>query len=343
MPEKTPSRSAARPGFRLGLLLPLALLAAGAARAQDGEWSIELAPVYTQVSGHDQHVLTVHELDFDATPPTRSSSAVTLDTDDSLAYRGEFRYDRGKWAWGLGFFWFVTTQGAPRRTAAADGAERVVFEVADRSFTSTNPGEVLYYELLEDTDLAFWTLDLYALRTVAEGDGSRLQLQLGVRLGDFDNDYRAVVGIENENGVRLDASSNYDRLMGPLVGLAGRFDLGRNALDIYFGQSVLLGTADKLTSTSREFRGPLVASPTYTSLDTFERRDQDVAIPITEARIAWSFALTEWLSLGAGVHASVWWDVSVPPGVVPGEGGDRVFHENTVVATGLSASIRAAF
>lgn len=343
MPEASRSRSVAPPSLRPWFLLAIALFAAVAARAQDGEWSLELAPVFTQVLGHDQHVLTVHELGLAAGPPTQSSSPVTLDTDDSFAYRGELQYARNDWTWGLDFFWFVTTQGAPRLTAAADGAGRVAFEVADHRFVSTNPDEVLYYQLLEDTDLEFWTVDLYALRSVAEGSDRRLQLQFGLRLGDFDNDYRAVVGLEGVAGVRLDASSNYDRLMGPLVGLVGNFDVGRNAFEVYLGQSVLLGTADKLTSMSREFDGPLVEAPEYTTVASFGTRDQDVAIPITEARFAWSYALTEWLALGAGVQGSVWWDVSVPPGVIPGEGGGQVFHDSTLVAVGLSASVRATF
>jgi len=69
----------------------------------------------------------------------------------------------------------------------------------------------------------------------------------------------------------------------------------------------------------------------------------DVAIPITELRIKWSFRLSDLISLVAGSQASAWFDVSVPPGVVPGEGGDEAFHENTLVSIGLFSGARLTF
>ena len=53
--------------------------------------------------------------------------------------------------------------------------------------------------------------------------------------------------------------------------------------------------------------------------------------------------LTRLLSLVAGAQASVWWDVSVPPGVVPGDDGDEAFHENTLVSLGLSSGLKVTF
>ena len=330
-------------GFGPCLVVALSIATAPAARADESEWSIAVEPVYVQVFGHDQHVLTVHQLELDGTPASDDRTAVSLDTDDAFAYRGEFRYGGGGWTWGLDFFWFVTTQGAPALTDAAGTADAVAFEVADRTFTSTRPNQVLYYELLEDTDLEFWTVDLYGLRTVAEGADTELRVQLGLRLGDFDNDYRAVVGVRDVGGLRMDASSNYDRLMGPLVGVAGEIRFGRQSLEGYLGQSVLLGTADKLVSMQREFDGPFSESPTFTSRETFGKVDEDVALPITEVRIRWSWQLNDLFTILAGTQASAWWDVPVPPGVVPGEDGDERFHEATVVAVGLSAGVKLTF
>ncbi len=326
------------------LALLLAPGTAGPAQAEEeGGWSVELGAVYVEAYGHDQHVLTIHELDLDASPPVDDKTAVSLDTDDTFAYRGEFQYARKTWGLGVDFFWFVTTQNvAPRRAAAGGPAgpiDQVVFEVADRRFTSSRPGEVLFYDLLEDTDLEAWTLDLYGTRVLAEGPESAIRLQLGLRLGDFDNDYRAVVGVEGVGGVRLDASSNYDRMMGPLAGLYGEFHRGRNALEGYFGQSLLLGKVEKLTSMSREFTGPFSESPAFVASERF-RTDQDVAIPITELRLDWRYRITEHLAAGLGAHASAWWDVPVPPGVVPAAGGDQALHENTVVFFGVLAAVK---
>jgi hypothetical protein len=198
--------------------------------------------------------------------------------------------------------------------------------------------EVLFYEVLEDTDLEAWTFDLYAMRTLSEKPGSSMRLQLGFRLGDFDNDYRAVVGIQNVGGSQLDASSNYPLLMGPLVGLAGELQRGRNSIEAYVGQSVLLGSVE-LDTMSREFTGAFGPMPTYVSQESF-KREQDVAIPITEFRIRWICKVNELISLGAGVHTSAWWDVPVPPGVVPMENGDEALHEDTIVFFGLLGAVK---
>lgn len=334
-------------GIAAGAVLPIlaALEAGGPARAEEGKWTFEFEPIYMQVYGHDPHVLTVREIDLDSTPPRDDKSAVSLDTEDGLAYRFEFQYTRGPWGWGVDYFLLLTSQKADDLTAAADGPagpiEEVVFEVADRSFTSTDPSEALFYEVLEDTDLEAWTFDVYAMRTLAEKPGSSIRLQLGLRIGDFDNDYRAVVGIQNVGGSQLDASSNYPLMMGPLVGLAGSLHRGRNSIEAYVGQSVLLGSVE-LDSMSREFTGAFGPAPTYVAQEEFKRK-QDVAIPITEFRIRWACKVGERVSLGAGLHTSAWWDVPVPPGVVPIENGDEALHENTLVFFGLLGAVKLTF
>ncbi|MGQ0836123.1 MAG: hypothetical protein ACT4O5_14625 [Gammaproteobacteria bacterium] len=39
-------------------------------------------------------------------------------------------------------------------------------------------------------------------------------------------------------------------------------------------------------------------------------------------------------------NKSVWWDVPVPPGVIPTAGGDEVFHENTILYFGLAIAVK---
>jgi hypothetical protein len=327
------------------LAVTVALGVGSASHAEEGKWSFKLEPMYMSAYGHDQHVLTIHEIDLDATPPRDDKTAVRIDTDDDFAYRGEVQYNRGQWGLGLDFFMFLTSQSAEDRAAAAHGPsgplDEVAFEVADRRFTSSDPSEVLFYGVLEDTDLEVWTLDLYAKRTLAEKPESGLQLLFGLRFGDFDNDYHAVVGIQDVGGALLDASSNYSRMMGPLVGLAGYVRRGRSSIEGYIGQSVLFGSAE-LTNVSREFTGPFGSTPSFSAQETF-RSEQDVAIPITELRIRWTYGVTKKLSLGAGVDTSVWWDVPVPPGVIPIEGGGEALHENTIVFLGLLGSVKLAF
>lgn len=331
------------------LAIAVALAAGSEAQAGGGEWSLQLEPMIMEAYGHDQHVLTIHEIDLDSMPRLDTNTAVHLDTDSNYAYRGEFRNTRQQWGWGIDFLWFNTSQGIADRTAAAAGAiDQVVFEVADRSLASSDPSQVLLYTVLEDTDIAMWTLDFYALRTLAETPASSLRLQFGMRFGDFDNDYRAVVGVQDVGGSRLDASSNYGLMMGPLVGLVSELQRGRNRIEGYIGQSLILGDTE-LDNMYREFTGQLsTAFPTDADLPTAFlqqgfRAEQDVAIPITEFRLKWTYKLSDHVSVGAGANTSVWLDLPVPPGVKPIENGREALHENTIVFFGMAGIVELTF
>jgi len=315
-----------------------------------GEWTFRLEPMLMDASGHDQHVLDIHEIRTDAIPMSDMTTAVRLDTDSGYAFHGEVRYaSGGDWTWGADVTVFYTDQSAADRTGAGTGPDdRVVFEVADRSFVSADPDDILLYTVLEDTSLQTWTVDLYALRALSSNDIGSLELQLGIRTADFDNDYRAVVGIQDNGGRRLDASSNYDRMMGPMVGFVGRIVWGRSVFEGTIAQSVLFGSVE-LTSSAREFTGPLGAAlpveaelPTVTAIDSF-RATEDVAIPVTDVGFSWTVRVARWLALGAGVTSSTWWDVPVPPGVVPTDSGLQTLHKNTIVFYGVSVIAEMRF
>jgi hypothetical protein len=308
----------------------------------EARWTTAVEPMIMDAYGHDQHVLTVHRIDLGSTPRSDNKTAVHLDTDQGPAYRGKVERQGERWSWGADFLWFNSGQNAADRTAAGGGPlDQVAFEVADRTFTSSGPGEVLFYGIIEDTDLAIWTLDVYAARTLAETPESRFRLLFGLRNADFDNDYRAVVGVEGSAGSRLDASSNYDRMMGPLIAFTGDAQVGKSSFYGYLGQSVVLGNAE-LSGMSREFIGPFGEAPAFTDQETFSRLE-DVAIPITELRVQWTYDVTRRLSLGLGADASAWWDLRVPPGVVPVADGDEALHENTIVFFGLLGAVKVRF
>lgn len=85
-------------------------------------------------------------------------------------------------------------------------------------------------------------------------------------------------------------------------------------------------------------------TPAVVSQETFRKEPSpDVAIPITEFRIKWAYALSRKISPGVGAHTSTWWDVPVPPGVVPAQDGDDTLHEDTLVFFGLSGSLKFTF
>lgn len=341
------NRASRRRAFAITVrpVLPIIMaLAVGiSSHAAESEWSLQLEPMYMRAYGHDQHVLTIRESQV-GPPAAENKTAVNLETESGLAFRLELQNKRKQWGWGVDLFSFATSQKTASRTAAADGpagpVDEIVFQVADREYTSTGPGEVLFYGILEDTDLEAWTVDLYGMRTLADKPQSGIHLQFGLRFGDFDNDYFAVVGEQDVDGTELGASSNYAVMAGPLVGLGGDVRVGRNHIKGYIGQSVLIGSAE-LSNMSTDFTGP-VGTPSPVSQESF-RKDQDVAIPITEFRLKWTYSVSKMVALGVGANTSVWWDVSVPPGVMPIEGGDGVLHENTIVFFGLVGAVELTF
>ena len=321
------------------VLAGLVLVPATSTLAQRQGWTVRLEPTWLTPRGHDQHVLTIHEIT--TSPAADNKTAVTLDTRSGFSYRAGLDYTSGQWTWGVTWFWFDNKQEvAPQTRSAAGGGSITQFEIADQRFTSTSPGQVLFYRVLDDTELALWTIDVHAVRTLMHSNSNHLGLQLGIRFGDFDNDYRTVAGVENVNGTRLDASSNYGRMTGPLVGLLGGARAGSVVFDGYLGQSVMLGDA-AVEVMSRRFTGSS-ENPAYIEQELFST-PLDVAIPVTEVRMRGTIELFRGLAIGAGVTASMWWDVAVPPGIVPVPGGDQSLHENTLIFLGGMGVVEIRF
>lgn len=335
------SRNQTTHRFSIVLTTLLSILAAAggaAAGARDDGWKVEVEPVYVAVSGHDQHVLTEQR--------GGARERRELDTDSALGYRATLLDDRGRWAFGIDFFIHRTDQSAgPRREAAGGPGTAVAFEVPGRSLVSNGPGEVLYYQTLEDTTVELWVVDATARRALRGGD-SPWSLVFGLRNADFDNDYRAVAGIEGVGGTRIDASSNYSRLTGPLVGIATTLGSGRHELDVDLRQSVVFGDIE-LTRTLRDFEGPpgAFAGPPEDVPPGFNPRvlsaTDNIEVPMTDLRLAWRYRPGRRWILGASFGATAWWDLAVPPGVVPSRPEAR--EETTLVTYGFGVTAGFSF
>ena len=104
---------------------------------------------------------------------------------------------------------------------------------------------------------------------------------------------------------------------------------------------MLLGSAE-LSGRAHGLTGPFVDTPAYVTDESF-RAEMDVAIPTTELRIKWTYRATDLLSFGVGTNVSSWWDVPVPPGVIPIEDGTESLHENTIVFFGMLAAVELTF
>lgn len=320
-------------------LLALACLA-GAPHlllAEEDRWSVDVEGVDLSISGLDRQVLTDQG-------GGAAGTAVRLDTSNAHAWRTEIRRAGERWSFGVDFLWFVTNQNAMRTTGAASPGGLRTFVVGGGDVVSSGPGEGLYYQRLEDTTVEFWNADLVASRVLTAGNRSELRIVFGLRAADFDNDYRAVVGIDDVGGLRLDASSNYDRMHGPLVALVGSVERGRSTITGYLGQSVVWGDVE-LFSSVRDFVGPPSLEVDNVPNVIDQRRFtkiESASIPITEARIKWRYRLTDRFAVGLGAFYQRWGDVPVPPGVDAGAPIDRL-AQLTMEAGGVSAGITVLF
>lgn len=301
-------------------------------------WSVEIEPTYFEVGGHDPHVATLER--------SGGTRALELETEAALGYRASLLHERGRWDYGLDFFIHRTDQAADLvREAASGPADRRMLAVPNRTFVSTSPGEVLYFQRLEDTTVELWVLDLYARRAF-EGDDGPWSFLLGVRNADFDNDHRAIAGIDGVRGTRIDASSNYSRMIGPLLGVAATVERGRHTLHADLRQSVVFGDLE-LERTLRDFTGPpgpFAGPPEEVPAGLAEERlaaTDSVTVPMTDLALRWRWRLGEHWTLGASLGATAWWDLPVPPGVNPTRPESR--EETTLVTYGLGATVGFRF
>lgn len=326
------------------ILLAVALLVAAMspALAEEDRWSIDVEAVSLDVGGNDRIVLA--DRAFAAGGPTTQTTH-QLDTGSTFGYRAELHRAGDRWSFGFDFLIYRTDQEFdPRTGAAGSSAAERIFLVGGGQVVSDDPSERLYFQRLDDTTIELWAADFVASRAIARGNGRELRLGLGLRAADFDNDYRAVVGIEGVGGLRLDSSSNYDRMHGPLVALAGSIERGRNRFEGTLGQAVVFGDVE-LSSGLREFAGPptLDVDAEFPAIRA-ERfnKVESVTIPMTELRLEWRYRVTARIALGAGAFLAAWWDLAVPPGVVAGSTLDTL-DENTLELYGASGGVTVRF
>jgi hypothetical protein len=286
--------------------------------------------VFVDVGGHDPELVDAN------------GQKLIFETDSGPGYRFGLRRDRRqRWGVGIDFFWFTGAQDSPLRTDSGDDANSVSWLIADGGFTSSSPGDVLFLERLSDTDLNAWTVDLFAIRTLSSGEKGAIRLLFGLRNADFDNDIRAVVGVENVGGTRIDASSNYGRMIGPLIGVGLDRAHGRHLFELQLTQSVVFGDAE-LSVAHSDFSGAFTGEEQeFIAVRQFSR-EESVTIPMTELQARWTYALSPRVEVGLGALVSLWVDVSTPPGVEPRGSLDSTY-KSTIAFSGLFASVGLDF
>ena len=319
---------------------------------EEGKWSISLEPMRMEMKGLDDHVgdIFYYTEDFYEDPVTGNYTLnygtvydpINLNMEAKACMRGEINYRRGQWGLGFSGWWFDPYASVSGRVTTPP------FEITDTGYTYYINGVRMWdhtiepvYNELEDSymspvdywaenDFYVWTLDFFVIRTLAEKEKSRIDLNFGVKMGTLDHkqnmglSQRAYVDWSPDyifdNHITLESTSraNYSFMAGPVIGLEGKAKYKRFGISGFINQSVLFGRVT-YSGLWRDVDDILYIDPSsgetiyhdvYTGLFPFSKKES-VSIPVMELQLKVTYDITENISIGSGAFFSIWWNTPV--------------------------------
>ncbi len=325
------------------------LLSASAWAAPENGWNLQLQPMYMGVFG--DNIDTGEEIrdrweGFPVGFTSRSEQNIDIGYGGEPAIRGELLYTRKPWGLGASG-WYFSPDGSEvrepvsthNRFFVADPnpgvTESVFIPVFARPGIGDGTGVFEDTTLVEtkyrvELELELWTADFYGVRTLAERADRHLNLLFGVKLLNWDEERKDRIIITSpiditdpDLGEQLDqfkhkSEADTEVMFGPLIGMQGYWNRGRHRFEGLLTQSWVFGDVDySAVISERCDRRPLGANTSTscgeTVLATFKDTDNE-NIPVTEAKLAYLYDLTDNFSLGLGGFASVLWDAKRAPG-----------------------------
>ncbi len=323
------------------------LLSASAWAAPENGWNLQLQPMY--MAAYGDGIDTGEEIreDWSGAPgfayTSRSDKDIDVDYGGEPGIRGELQWTRKPWGLGVSG-WYFSPDGSetrePRsthnRAFSADPNRGVteswfipVFKrpgVSDGVFEDTTRTAIKYRVEL---DLELWSVDFYGVRTLTEKPNRHLNLLFGVKLLNAEEERKDRVSevspsivdpatFEDVNQLKHISEADTEVMFGPMIGLQGYWSRRRHRLEGVLTQSWVFGDVDYSALISRRCDRRARGSDDSVScgealLATFEDTDNE-NMPVTEAKLAYLYDLTDNFSLGLGAFASVLWDAKRAPG-----------------------------
>jgi len=305
-------------------------------------WSVQLDPMFMAVFGNDIGVAAVTRI----SPTQTSTEGVDMEMDPDFAIRGEVQYMAHRWGFGASGFWF-NPNGEVENTQDLGGSN--VLSIASSNLVlNAAPGGPNRLRYSANSELNVWSADFYGIRTLAETEESHVQMLFGVKIGDLSGEFSErgeqgtfAGGVFTPTAIHTNrANSNWDILVGPLVGVSGDARYDKHRLKGFLQQSLLLGEA----AVSRREANDTNADGVVDTTDTFDSTN-NCGVPVTEFGFKYLYDVTENVALGLGGYASVWWDAPTAPGAdfsASGFAGNSL-NEQTLVFIGGSASVDVKF
>ncbi len=314
-------------------------LLASVGNAQEG-WNLQLEPMYMEVGGANTHQANITTTTYNFNSYSPLTSSVTQSTNFNLGgngtFRGQFEYMPEDWGIGISGWWFDTSgslsQNYPSPAIPASNSY-TVSSIAYTSNTlspyipSSNSGSVL--KTSANSTLSVWSLDAYGMTSLGNFESSRINMTFGVKFGGLTNSssetYNATPATNVSYGYYTDTTSssgigttsaNANFLVGPAIGFQGMGKFGNHRLEGFLNQSVLIGNVSRKSASLYQVSDQYSSNYAYYSYSyqysypysAQFSNSETKAIPVTEMKIKYMYDVTENLSLGLGVFASVWVD-----------------------------------
>jgi hypothetical protein len=296
-------------------------------------WNLQLEPMYMGVAGTNKHqstTVTTTTTNTPSPPPygsytsnTTSSSTSTsqnIDMGGNGTLRGQLEYMPKDWGVGVSGWWFDTS-GSTSQNINSPATTNTSVSYFSNNFSISAPpsGSESVLTTSANSSLSVWNVDAYGIKTLGEFQNGRINMTLGAKFGSIDSKVSEAINqspttITTTNGYSYSQngaatiSANASFLVGPSIGVQSFGKYGRNRIEGFLSQSVLIGNVDRQGSRQNTYSYPSSYSAfTYSSNQNANFSNSETAvIPVTEMKIKYLYDVTENLSLGLGFFGSAW-------------------------------------
>ncbi|MCX7111728.1 MAG: hypothetical protein NTX45_16695 [Proteobacteria bacterium] len=347
------------------------LLIANDSQALEG-WNLQLEPMYLEMGGANTHQSTVKTTmansQFSELPISETKN---FHYDGNVTFRGQLEYKPSDWGIGLSGWWFDAQDSlsqnilSPKVSGYVDSNGNNAFtsvstQVNSRVFSLSVPARSSggLVRASANSNISVWNLDAYAIKTLGDFDNGQINLTFGVKIGGITNtggesysgtpmtyDYGNFNFTENSIGT-ASYSAKANIMAGPSIGIQGHGKHENHRLEGLISQSVLIGNLNRDVFASYENSTQFAFNYYgqsyqygYSIPEVVNRSNSEtIAIPVTDIKLKYAYDVTENLSLGLGVFASIWVDTPAYPRV-------QISNEkyNTLVFYGGLSSISLKF
>lgn len=292
-------------------------------------WSVKLRETHPTVSGNSNGEATVVTVSGGEGGPVTDRSDVPVDLDGDWAPRLEIERMGEKWGV-VGRGWFYD---------GADG-ENIVTMFSDPSNGSLTlldsltvglvpapPEGSAGNQFITTTHITMGSIEVQAVRRIRDEQDRFFDFQVGLKYGSINDDKNSRLSFNGseitgtEFGRFHFSEADSDLLLGPVVGARSAFRRGKHVFSGFFNLSFLFGDV--------KYHARFDGTDPLTGFETVFNESRSETVPITAGELLWTFQLTKNISLGAGLHGEIWFDMPVAPiGETPGNSQPLLLSED---------------